>query len=195
MEDYDQPESKYGRIYKVAGPCKYCISLTRRQWSLLRKCQDQRCTNLLRLAGIDQLERSLSSKVILLLFSATKILVSNTICLIKQLIAGLTIGDPVYRTGNPLSVELGPGIFLCYLIIIVQVSSRLFLTVFKDPLRLLQETQTVSSYPEVQMYHLLIKLKNGSSPLTINSRLETFLLEVMLSVQFLRTISSTSIEL
>ena len=23
MEDYDQPESKYGRIYKVAGPCKY----------------------------------------------------------------------------------------------------------------------------------------------------------------------------
>ena len=25
-------------------------------------------------------------------------------------IAGLTIGDPVLRTGNPLSVELGPGI-------------------------------------------------------------------------------------
>ena len=25
------------------------------------------------------------------------------------LIAGLTVGDPVYRTGNPLSVELGPG--------------------------------------------------------------------------------------
>ena len=24
-------------------------------------------------------------------------------------IAGLTVGDPVYRTGNPLSVELGPG--------------------------------------------------------------------------------------
>jgi hypothetical protein len=22
MEDYDQPESKFGRIYKVAGPCK-----------------------------------------------------------------------------------------------------------------------------------------------------------------------------
>ena len=27
-------------------------------------------------------------------------------------IAGLTIGDPVYRTGNPLSVELGPGNFI-----------------------------------------------------------------------------------
>jgi len=24
-------------------------------------------------------------------------------------LAGLTVGDPVYRTGNPLSVELGPG--------------------------------------------------------------------------------------
>ena len=23
--------------------------------------------------------------------------------------AGLTVGDPVLRTGNPLSVELGPG--------------------------------------------------------------------------------------
>ena len=27
----------------------------------------------------------------------------------KSIIAGLTVGDPVYRTGNPLSVELGPG--------------------------------------------------------------------------------------
>ena len=26
-----------------------------------------------------------------------------------KLLAGLTVGDPVYRTGNPLSVELGPG--------------------------------------------------------------------------------------
>jgi vacuolar-type H+-ATPase catalytic subunit A/Vma1 len=35
-------------------------------------------------------------------------------------IAGLTVGDPVYRTGNPLSVELGPGtLFNSYLIIIV----------------------------------------------------------------------------
>jgi len=36
--------------------------------------------------------------------------------------AGLTIGDPVYRTGNPLSVELGPGTYISYLIIIVKVS-------------------------------------------------------------------------
>lgn len=29
--------------------------------------------------------------------------------LTKRITAGLTIGDPVYRTGSPLSVELGPG--------------------------------------------------------------------------------------
>lgn len=34
-----------------------------------------------------------------------KILVSG-IC---NYLAGLTVGDPVLRTGNPLSVELGPG--------------------------------------------------------------------------------------
>jgi vacuolar-type H+-ATPase catalytic subunit A/Vma1 len=33
-------------------------------------------------------------------------------------LAGLTVGDPVYRTGNPLSVELGPGTLISYLIII-----------------------------------------------------------------------------
>ena len=26
--------------------------------------------------------------------------------------SGVTVGDPVLRTGKPLSVELGPGIFL-----------------------------------------------------------------------------------
>ena len=51
------------------------------------------------------------------LFSATKILVRSH-SLDKMSIAGLTVGDPVYRTGNPLSVELGPGTLISYLIII-----------------------------------------------------------------------------
>ena len=29
---------------------------------------------------------------------------------LQQLLAGVTVGDPVLRTGKPLSVELGPGI-------------------------------------------------------------------------------------
>lgn len=58
------------------------------------------------------MERSLSLKEILLLFNAMRILVSSFCPFTHLTIAGLTIGDPVYRTGNPLSVELGPGIFL-----------------------------------------------------------------------------------
>lgn len=27
--------------------------------------------------------------------------------------SGVTVGDPVLRTGKPLSVELGPGIYFC----------------------------------------------------------------------------------
>lgn len=29
--------------------------------------------------------------------------------------SGVTVGDPVLRTGKPLSVELGPGIMVCVL--------------------------------------------------------------------------------
>lgn len=31
-------------------------------------------------------------------------------CVLNFCIAGLTVGDPVLRTGKPLSVELGPGL-------------------------------------------------------------------------------------
>lgn len=55
--------------------------------------------------------RSLNLKEILPQFNATKIHVSIFFLIAQLTIAGLTIGDPVYRTGNPLSVELGPGIF------------------------------------------------------------------------------------
>lgn len=39
--------------------------------------------------------------------NATRTHVISSIVIIY--VAGLTIGDPVLRTGNPLSVELGPG--------------------------------------------------------------------------------------
>ena len=48
-----------------------------------------------------------------------KILVSSFYCVVnKCYIAGLTVGDPVLRTGNPLSVELGPGKILLQSLII-----------------------------------------------------------------------------
>ena len=55
-------------------------------------------------------EKSLSWMVTTLPFNATKIHVNflSTSKLLKKL-AGLTVGDPVLRTKEPLSVELGPG--------------------------------------------------------------------------------------
>lgn len=51
------------------------------------------------------LEKSLNLTVTLPIFSAMKIHV-----LLSHYLAGLTVGDPVERTKQPLSVELGPGI-------------------------------------------------------------------------------------
>lgn len=42
-------------------------------------------------------------------FKYTKKLVLFLVHLEPNVVAGLTVGDPVLRTGAPLSVELGPG--------------------------------------------------------------------------------------
>ena len=53
--------------------------------------------------------KSLSLKETLHPFNVMRILVNTTTSILTNSIAGLTVGDPVLRTGNPLSVELGPG--------------------------------------------------------------------------------------
>jgi len=58
-----------------------------------------------RLDGINSSEKSSSWKVIAPPFSATRTPVN-----LLFIVAGLTVGDPVMRTKEPLSVELGPGI-------------------------------------------------------------------------------------
>ena len=63
-------------------------------------------------------EKSFESRQIKLLFRSTKKLVrmdevlniKNGMLLIFRLLAGVTVGDPVLRSGKPLSVELGPGL-------------------------------------------------------------------------------------
>ena len=120
MENFEEAQSKYGRIYKVAGPCKYSfisiiLTFINLQWSSVSKCQEQKCTSSSKLDGTSWSVRSSSLRVTLPQFSAMRIPVSH--CLLSILItsnmflniAGLTVGDPILRTGNPLSVELGPG--------------------------------------------------------------------------------------
>ena len=63
-------------------------------------------------------EKLFESRQIKLLFRSTKKLVrmdeilniKNGLLLIFRLLAGVTVGDPVLRSGKPLSVELGPGL-------------------------------------------------------------------------------------
>ena len=119
MDNFEEGQSKYGRIFKVAGPRKYPsfsrLTVSNFQSSLERTCQDLRCTNSLRSAGTSWSERSSSSKETPPPSSATKTPVSKTVLLPYTFrLAGLTYGDPIQRTGNPLSVELGPGTYLYF---------------------------------------------------------------------------------
>ena len=74
--------------------------------------------NLFVLAMMNWLEKLLNWKATLQPCKCTKKLVTFPFPLVKPtklslpnlaLQAGLTVGDPVLRTGKPLSVELGPG--------------------------------------------------------------------------------------
>jgi len=64
------------------------------------------------LDGTNWSVKSLDLRVTLPQSSAMRIPVSNNSFkdLTNSYIAGLTYGDPILRTGKPLSVELGPGI-------------------------------------------------------------------------------------
>lgn len=87
MEDYDQPESKYGKIYKVAGPLVVAEKMSgSKMYELVKVGWDRLVGEIIKLEGD----------------TASIQCYEDT--------SGLTIGDPVYRTGSPLSVELGPGI-------------------------------------------------------------------------------------
>merc|ERR1712166_1325928 len=100
VESFEGAESKYGKIYKVAGPL-----------IVAEKCLERRCTRPSRSDGLNSSEKSSSSKAIPLQSSATRTHVSTRPNSLISLcfLAGLTVGDPVLRTHKPLSVELGPG--------------------------------------------------------------------------------------
>jgi V-type H+-transporting ATPase subunit A len=85
--NFEEPESKYGRIYKVAGPLVVAEKMNgSKMYELVKVGWDK-------LVGeIIKLERDTAS---IQCYEDT---------------SGLTVGDPVLRSGNPLSVELGPGI-------------------------------------------------------------------------------------
>lgn len=83
----EEKESKFGVVYSVAGPVVIAEKMTgSAMYELVRVGQSELVGEIIRLEGD----------------TATIQCYEET--------SGLTVGDPVLRTGKPLSVELGPGI-------------------------------------------------------------------------------------
>ena len=85
----EQPESDYGSVKKVSGPVVIAENMYgAAMYELVRVGADQLIGEIIRLEGD----------------TATIQCYEET--------AGLTVGDPVQRTRQPLSVSLGPGVML-----------------------------------------------------------------------------------
>jgi len=85
--NFNDMASKYGRIYKVAGPLVVAENMSgSKMYELVKVGWDKLVGEIIKLEGD----------------TASLQCYEDT--------SGLTVGDPVLRTGNPLSVELGPGI-------------------------------------------------------------------------------------
>jgi len=87
MDAEDYSESKYGKIYKVAGPLVVAEKMSgSKMYELVKVGWDKLVGEIIKLEGD----------------TASIQCYEDT--------SGLTVGDPVMRTNSPLSVELGPGI-------------------------------------------------------------------------------------
>jgi len=87
MDNFELGQSKYGRIYKVAGPLVVGENMSgAKMYELVKIGWDKLVGEIIKLEGD----------------TASIQCYEDT--------SGLTCGDPILRTGNPLSVELGPGI-------------------------------------------------------------------------------------
>jgi V-type H+-transporting ATPase subunit A len=90
MDFDDFKESKFGKIWKVAGPLVVAEKMSgSKMYELVKVGWDKLVGEIIKLEGD----------------TASIQCYEDT--------SGLTVGDPVMRTGNPLSVELGPGILEC----------------------------------------------------------------------------------
>jgi V-type H+-transporting ATPase subunit A len=88
--NFEDMASNYGRIYKVAGPLVVAENMSgSKMYELVKVGWDKLVGEIIKLEGD----------------TASIQCYEDT--------SGLTVGDPVLRTGSPLSVELGPGMYYC----------------------------------------------------------------------------------
>jgi len=107
IRDEDR-ESKYGYVFAVSGPVVTAEKMAgTAMYELVRVGYDELVGEIIRLEGDmatiqawglgwHTLKKRVREYVLFKVYEDT---------------SGVTVGDPVLRTGKPLSVELGPGIF------------------------------------------------------------------------------------
>eukprot|EP00744_Colponema_vietnamica_P000434 GILI01000783.1.p1 GENE.GILI01000783.1~~GILI01000783.1.p1 ORF type:complete len:611 (-),score=185.33 GILI01000783.1:304-2136(-) len=87
MADIEEKETQYGIVFKVAGPLVIAEKMSgSKMYELVRVGWDKLVGEIIKLEG------------------------DTASIQVYEDTSGLTVGDPVLKTGNPLSVELGPGI-------------------------------------------------------------------------------------
>ena len=102
ISDEDR-ESRFGQVYGVSGPVVVAENMSgSAMYELVRVGHDEL------VGGIDIThgDRSQSNFVIT---EVIRIDADKATIQVYEETSGVTVGDPVLRTGKPLSVELGPG--------------------------------------------------------------------------------------
>ena len=105
IRDEDR-ESRFGQVFSVSGPVVIAENMTgAAMYELVRVGHDElvggTCT--LRLRQLSTLIILLHDKEVI------RIEADKATVQVYEETSGVTVGDPVLRTGKPLSVELGPG--------------------------------------------------------------------------------------
>ncbi|KTF79274.1 hypothetical protein cypCar_00013446 [Cyprinus carpio] len=108
----EERESQFGYVHGVSGPVVTASSMAgAAMYELVRVGHSELVGEIIRLEGdmatIQVYEETSLAQSTLLENVLTKYL---SICFPELSTAGVSVGDPVLRTGKPLSVELGPGI-------------------------------------------------------------------------------------
>lgn len=100
----DVKDSEYGYVYAVSGPVVTAEKMSgAAMYELVRVGHDKLVGEIIRLEG-DMATIQVYEETCKMICFVLKV------CNLLTFTAGVTVGDPVLRTGKPLSVELGPGI-------------------------------------------------------------------------------------
>lgn len=100
----EERESRFGQVFGVSGPVVIAENMTgSAMYELVRVGHDEL------VGGNDPIILIALYMLIILSVEVIRIDADKATIQVYEETSGVTVGDPVLRTGKPLSVELGPG--------------------------------------------------------------------------------------